>query len=106
MKAHLRFLVPAATLWLSFAACSSTPEEPSSPPAQPVSEEPQEEEAPEVEPVESATSTERSATPLPARYAKIGAARKLSIPVIMIERPAPPKGRAFSTVDALMDDIV
>lgn len=35
-------------------------------------------------------------------FAKIVAARQLSIPVIMIERPAAPAGRSFATADDLM----
>ncbi len=35
-------------------------------------------------------------------YAKIAAARRLSIPVIMVERPAEPAGKLFTTVDELM----
>ncbi|MEM9105090.1 MAG: precorrin-6A/cobalt-precorrin-6A reductase, partial [Pseudomonadota bacterium] len=38
-------------------------------------------------------------------YAKIAAARRLSLPVIMIERPDAPEGQIFATVDALMGTI-
>lgn len=37
-----------------------------------------------------------------ATYAKIAAARKLGLPVIMIKRPAIPKGHAVETVDAAL----
>ena len=38
-----------------------------------------------------------------ATYAKIAAARDLSIPVVMIARPAPPLGETVATVDAALE---
>ena len=38
-----------------------------------------------------------------ATYAKIAAARALSIPVVMVARPAPPPGATVGTVDAALD---
>ena len=67
--------------------------------------------SPDVE-TEAAMLQERGITLIVCRnsggrgsYAKIAAARQLSLPVIMIERPQAPRGQTFATVDALMDAI-